>query len=75
MFKPSLYWEYPTVHLLLFIIFLFTMACFDYFLRQSMQLRSDFDPEKKSSSELDWVWITIGYSLFLWSSLQLIRSE
>ncbi len=72
VFKPSMYWEYPTVHLLVFIIFLFTMTCFDYFLRQSMQLRSDFDPEKKGSSELDWVWITIGYTIFLWSSLQLI---
>ena len=72
VFKPSMYWEYPTVHLLVFIIFLFTMACFDYFLRQAMQLRADFDPEKKGSSELDWVWITLGYSLFLWSSLQLI---
>jgi hypothetical protein len=70
--KPSLYWEYPTVHLLLFIIYLFTMACFDYFLRQSMQIRSRLDPEKEGSPELDWVWITIGYTLFLWSSLQLI---
>ena len=71
--KPSMYWEYPAVHLLLFIIFLFTMACFDYFLRKSMQLRSDCDPEKKGSFEPDWVWITIGYTLFLWSALQLIR--
>ena len=69
VFKPSLYWEYPTVHLVVFIIFLFTMTCFDYFLRQLMQFRSDFDPEKKGSSELDWVWIAIGYTLFLWSSL------
>jgi hypothetical protein len=72
VFKPSLYWEYPTVHLLVFIIFLFAMTCFDYFLRRSMQLRSDFDPEKGGSSELDWVWITIGYTIFLWCSLQLI---
>jgi len=70
--KPSLYWEYPTVHLLLFIIFIFTMTCFDYLLRQSMRLRSAFDPEKKGSSELDWVWITMGYTIFLWGSLQLI---
>lgn len=71
--KPSLYWEYPTVHLFVFIIFLFTMACFDYFLRQLMQLRSAFDPEKKCSSEPDWVWITIGYTIFLWSSLKWIE--
>ena len=72
-FKPSMYWEYPMVHLLVFIIFLLTMFCFDYFLRQLMRLRSDFDLGKKGSSELDWVWITIGYSLFLWSSMQLIE--
>jgi len=72
LLKPSLYWEYPTVHLLVFFIFLFTMTGFDYFLRQSIQLRSDIDPEKKGSSELDWVWITLGYTIFLWSSLDLI---
>jgi hypothetical protein len=58
LFKPSMYWEYPVVHLLVFIIFLVTMACFDYFLRQLMQLRSGFDPAKRGSAELDWVWIT-----------------
>ena len=73
--KPSLYWEYPVIHLVVFLVFLFTMTCFDYFLRQSMQLRSDFDPEKKDASELDWVWITIGYTIFLWSTLQLIEVD
>ena len=38
-----------------------------------MQLRSDFDPGKRGSSELNWVWITIGYTIFLWCSLQLIE--
>jgi len=70
-----MYWEYPTVHLLVFAIFLFTMTCFDYFLRQSMKLRSNFDPEKRGSSGLDWVWITIGYTIFLWCSLQLIGAN
>ncbi len=72
LFKPSMYWEYPIVHLVVFLIFLFTMTCFDYFLRQLTQFRSDFDREKKRSSELDWVWIAIGYTIYLWSSLQLI---
>lgn len=72
VFKPSPYWEYPTVHLLVFLIFLFTMVCFDYFLKQLMRFRSELEREKNESSYLDWVWITIGYTLFLWSSLQLI---
>jgi hypothetical protein len=69
VFKPSLYWEYPTVHLVVFLIFLFTMICFDYFLMQSTRLRSDSDPKP------DWVWITIGYTIFLWSSLGLIGAH
>jgi hypothetical protein len=72
IFKPSPYWEYPAIHILVFFIFLFTMACFDYFLKQLIELRSDFDPQKRESSELDWVWISIGYTIFLWSSLNLI---
>ncbi len=70
VFKPSMYWEYPTVHLVAFLIFLFAMGCFDYFLYQIVQFRSD--PEK-NDSELDWVWITVGYTIFLWSSTQLIK--
>jgi hypothetical protein len=65
VFKPSMYWEYPAVHLVVFLVFLFTMACFDYFLRQLMQFRSDFDP-------LDWLPIAIAYTIFLWSTLELI---
>ncbi len=70
VFKPSLYWEYPVVHLVLFAIFLFTMACFDYFLAQSMRLRADVDLEERTSLTPDWVWITIGYTLFLWAALK-----
>ena len=70
--RPSLYWEYPTVHLIVFVIFLFTMTSFDYFLRQVMQFGYEGGPEKTKSREQDWAWITIGYTLFLWSSLQLI---
>lgn len=72
VFRPSVSWEYPTVHLVVFLIFLFAMVCFDYFLRQLMQFWSDLDPEKKGSSELGWVWIAIAYTMFLWSSLELI---
>lgn len=70
LFRPSPYWEYPTAHLLVFIIFLFTMACFDYFLMHLIELRSDWAAESSSGS--DCASIAIGYTIFLWSSLQLI---
>lgn len=70
IFKPSLYWEYPTTHLLLFAIFLFTMAGFDYFLVQAMEFRSDLEQEQGFPSTPGWVWIVIGYTIFLWSALR-----
>jgi hypothetical protein len=65
--KPSAYWEYPIVHFVLFFIFLFALGCFDFFLRQMILFR-----RQQNSSEPDWMWMTLGYSLFLWSSLALI---
>lgn len=70
--RPSPYWEYPLVHLVVFGIFLFALWGFDFFLRELVQLRH----EAESSSELsipDWVWLTIGYTIFLWTSLQVIQ--
>jgi hypothetical protein len=75
LLRPSLYWEYPAVHLLLYIIFLFTMTCFDYFLGKLIEQRSDSGSESKNSSEQDWARITIGYTIFLWASLQLIGAN
>ena len=72
LFRPSLYWEFPTVHLVMFFIFLFAMACFDYFVRQVIKFAYVGGPERKNSGEQDWAWITIAYTLFLWASLQLI---
>jgi hypothetical protein len=69
---PSRYWEYPLVHLVVFSIFLFALWSFDFFLRRLISLRR----ENESSEEFSvpaWVWLTIGYTLFLWSSLRLIE--
>ena len=71
VFRPSLYWEYPTVHLVAFVIFLFTMASFDYFLRQVVRFGYESGPEE-SSADQDWEWTAIAYTLFLWSALQLV---
>jgi hypothetical protein len=71
-FRPSIYWQYPAVHLLLFVIFLFAAACFDFFLREMIRLRRD--QEKDGGLTIpEWLSLTTGYVLFLWSSLMLIR--
>jgi hypothetical protein len=70
VFRPSMYWEYPAMHGLVFVIFLFTMPCFDYFLRQLVKFRADVEREREYPSESGWVWVTLGYAIFLYSTLE-----
>ena len=71
LFRPSLYWEYPLVHLVVFLIFLYTLWCYDFFLGQLVLLRRETESQEEFSVPT-WVWFCIGYVLFLWSSLRLI---
>lgn len=68
---PSFYWKYPLVHLVVFLIFLFALACFDLFLREMILLRQETETGDELSVP-EWIWLSIGYVLFLWSSLRLI---
>lgn len=70
-FKPSPYWEYPLVHLLLLFVFILALWCFDFFLQEMLLVRC----QSEQADELHvpvWAWMTIGYTIFLWSSLALI---
>jgi hypothetical protein len=71
LFRPSMYWEYPFVHLILFLIFLLALWCFDFLLMELVLLRQDQEQSEELSVPT-WVWLTIGYTLFLWCSLRLI---
>jgi hypothetical protein len=69
--KPSPYSEYPLVHLVLFCIFLLALYCFDFLLRELILLRRENESHEEVAVPA-WIWLTIGYTIFLWSSLQLI---
>jgi hypothetical protein len=71
IFHPSAYWEYPAVHFLLFVIFLFTAACFDFFLREMILFRLEQQPD--TAGVPDWPYRVTAYVLFLWSSFALIH--
>jgi hypothetical protein len=62
--RPSAYWEFPLVHLLVFLIFLFALWSFDFFLQQLILLRQESLTEGEFSIPA-WVWLTIGYTIFL----------
>jgi hypothetical protein len=68
---PTALLEYPLVHLLLFIIFVVTLCCFSIFLKEMILLRSE-TVTTDEDRVAEWVWILLGYTLFLWSSLRLI---
>jgi len=69
--RPSLTWQYPVVHLLLFFIFLFAFWCFEFFVQGLISFR--YDNETRYELHVPArVWLTIAYVLFLWSSLALI---
>ena len=73
--KPSSYYEFTVVHLVNFMIFLFTLGCFHFFLMQLINYHH-FRMDKASGNFgvtlPEWAWIALGYSLFLRSSLNLI---
>jgi len=69
--KPSTYWEFPVVKLVNFLMYLFALACFDFFLNELIfyyQNKTSRDSFKLRIPE--WVWIVSGYTLFIWSSLK-----
>jgi hypothetical protein len=69
---PSLYWEFPLVHLVVFALFLYALCGFDFLLRELILLRQEREVDGECRVPA-WGWMAIGYTLFLWSSLELIQ--
>jgi hypothetical protein len=72
--KPSPYWENPTIHLVNFLIYLFSLVCFHFFLRELIRTNQRRAAGLSGDSWMTfpvWAWIALGYSLFIWSSLTL----
>jgi hypothetical protein len=58
--NPSWRWEYPTIHVMNFVMYLLTIAAFEYFWRGIPRIESGLpDP-------ILWAF---GYSIFLWLTL------
>jgi len=69
VFKPSMEWEFPAVHIINFIIYLGAFASFEF---MWANVRLD-ETNGKSHRIPDWLWWTLGYLLFIWTSLSLIQ--
>src|SRR6266404_1109841 len=75
--RPSPYWEFPVVHLVNFLIYLGALLSFDFFLRQFIQFvrRREDQGNVLRSGMSEGVWLTIGYLLFMSSSLLMISLD
>jgi hypothetical protein len=71
--QPSVWWEFPVVQITNFFIYALALLSFEFFWRQLT--RSYFAPhagEGEAARFPPAVWLAIGYSLFIWISLNLI---
>jgi hypothetical protein len=70
-------WEIAVVHLINFAIYLFALIAFEFLWRQlSPSAIWTKGSESVASSEAqfpEWAWLLLGYVLFIWSSLSLIK--
>jgi hypothetical protein len=74
--NPTPLWEFRVVHLVNFLIYVGALACFDFFWRQlvrAQQCRADGLAGGGSATLPAWAWWSLGYGLFIWSSLSMIE--
>lgn len=69
IFKPSMEWEFPTVHIVNFLIYLFALASFEFMWSKVRKKNSQSESHRLS----DPLWWALGYLLFIWTSLSLIQ--
>lgn len=75
LLKPSMYWEFLIVKIANFTIFILSLICFDFLLREFIYYyykQQKKNVEKDSILIPEWFWLISGYILFLWSSLKWI---
>jgi hypothetical protein len=73
---PPMRWEFPTVHIVNFTIYLLALLCFAYFWRQVMNYhhsRTESSAGVRFAAFPDWALSSLGYLLFISSSLILIE--
>jgi hypothetical protein len=70
---PSMDWEFPTVQVVNFGIYLIALACFEYFWRRlgAMGPATTSEGRDRACIPTFW-WLAAGYSLFVYVSLNLI---
>jgi hypothetical protein len=71
-FQPSMEWEFPVVHIINFVIYIGALASFE-FMWGKIQLSHSPTRETETLRMPDWLWWTLGFLLFIWTTLSLIQ--
>lgn len=74
LFEPTIRWEFPAAQITNFFIYATAMFCFEYFWRQlTARYHSHMAAEPDVVGFHPGLFLVLGYSLFIWSSLNLIE--
>jgi hypothetical protein len=76
IFRPSPYWDAPVAHLVNFAIYVGALGSFDFFWRaclRGVRGKSPTPPEEETVALPEWAWLLLGFSLFVWTTLQFIN--
>ena len=81
LFEPPMRWEFPTVHLVNFVIFLLALVAFEFMWKRLLPVSSgqySVSSEENGLAEGQvglpgWAWWSVGYLLFIWATLTMIQ--
>jgi hypothetical protein len=68
--KPPPRWEFPLVHVVNFLVYVATLACFIFFVRGLRRFRGNVHEEQQASSMTDWGFLLVAYAVFWWIALE-----
>ena len=69
----SSYWESTLLHALNFLMYLLALSGFAFFFREITSLMRNDGGEHGTNAPAGWAWNLLGYSIFVYASLELIR--
>jgi 4-amino-4-deoxy-L-arabinose transferase-like glycosyltransferase len=75
VFRPHPHWEFPYLHLVNFAIYVAGLGCAHFFLLQLHRRSQRLEDSPRWRGTLSvpaWALLALGYSLYIWSSLDLI---
>lgn len=82
--RPGMEWEFAVVHLTNLLLFVLALACFEFYWKRlssppgleggaSDEDAAALSTERASTRLPWWAWWSIGYGLFIWVTLSLVR--